>query len=91
MYNRKQNPKEIDLDYNKSLEQTMDGFESVQGVKSLVTEEGLRDWLMQTINRKFDQMPDQRPFMMRENCYKVLKESDHLVKTQPIGQKRRRP
>ena len=46
MYNRKQNPKEIDFEYNKSLEATMDGFETVAGVKSLVTEEGLRDWLM---------------------------------------------
>ena len=46
MYNRKQNEKEIDFDYNKSLENTMDGFEDIKGVKSLVTEEGLRDWLM---------------------------------------------
>ena len=89
MYNRKQNEKEIDFDYNKSLENTMDGFEDIKGVKSLVTEEGLRDWLMQSINRKFDKMPEQRPFMMRENVYKMLKETDHLVNTMPVGNKRR--
>jgi hypothetical protein len=57
-YTPKDNETEFSFDYNKQISAQMDGFDSVKSSSTLVTEEGLRDWLMQSIGRKYDQMPE---------------------------------
>jgi hypothetical protein len=52
----------------------MDDYESVRNVTNLVTEEGLRDWLLQSINRKFEKLPEQKPFLMPKEVYSFLKQ-----------------
>jgi hypothetical protein len=43
---RTPNQKESDLTYLRSLTPDMDDHSTVENVKTLVTQEGLRDWLL---------------------------------------------
>mmetsp|Transcript_29278 Transcript_29278/g.52391 ORF Transcript_29278/g.52391 Transcript_29278/m.52391 type:complete len:498 (-) Transcript_29278:859-2352(-) len=69
---------DFDPDYLKKLAAHMDDARTIKKGVPPVTEEGLRDWCQQSINRFFKVIPESRPFMMPEPVFKFLKESQEI-------------
>ena len=73
-------PNEFDFRYLKSIEEQMDGINSVKTGIPIVTEEGLSDWCQQSMNRRLPVIPSTRPFLMPKAIYEYLKSVQELTK-----------
>ena len=73
-------PNEFDFRYLKSIEEQMDGINSVKPGIPIVTEEGLSDWCQQSMNRRLPVIPPTRPFLMPKAIYDYLKSVQELTK-----------
>lgn len=69
---------DFDPEYLKRIAAQMDDSRTVKKGVPPVTEEGLRDWCQQSINRYFKVMPETRPFMLPEPVYRFLKDSSDI-------------
>jgi hypothetical protein len=78
-------PKESDLNYLKQIATRMDDSRSVRRGVPIVTEEGLRyyissDWCQQSLDRKFIEIPEEKPFLLPQPIYDYLRFSEKVTR-----------